>query len=813
MGTFSNDLRYGARMLAKSPGFTVVALLSLALGIGGNATVYSWVQAVLLHPLGGIQNSGQLLSVETIMANGSYHTSSFPDYRDYRDHNTVFSGLIGFELIEQNMKVRATDLPHRDVGEIATENYFDVLGVKASRGRTFHASDDHGPVSDPYIVLSDGMWKRQFGSDPNVVGKSVEINQHPFTVIGVTPRGFTGTIVGIIADYWVPMMMQSQALPGEDINIRNPTFVHIIGRLKPGVTPDAARAELKTMARHLEEEYPTTSRNIGIDVFPIWKAHYGLQSIFLPVLVFLSGVVLLVLLIACANVANLLLARATVREKEIAIRAALGASRSRLVRQMLAESLLLALGGGVLGALMAAWTSGGLTLLMPPTHLPVGVATSMDWRVLSFTVLLSLGTGVLFGIVPALRSSRGQVNESLKDGGRTSAGGSGQPRLRNLLVLSETVLAVVLLVGAGLMVRTLQVAKSTGPGFNTDRVLLAAMDLRTNGYSEEQSGAFYSHLLDQAKTIPGVRSATLELWVPLWFTGRGYTVPDIEGYTPKPDEDRAIDYNVVGPNYFATMEIPLLAGRDFTAADGDAAPRVCIVNRTMAEHYWPGQNALGHRLQTRNNRWTVAGVVEDVRYHSMNEQPESFVYFPFLQTPETEANILLRTEGKPEPLLGALRSQVHDLDPNVPILESDSLANLLSSSLFAYRAAASLAALLGGIGLVLASIGIFGVLSYSVSQRTQEIGVRMALGARPADILRLVVGQGMRLVLTGMFAGIVASLVAARLISSLLYGVKATDPITFAATAVILAAVALLACALPARRAMRVDPMVALRYQ
>jgi macrolide transport system ATP-binding/permease protein len=813
MGTFSNDLRYGARMLAKSPGFTIVALLSLALGIGGNATVYSWVQAVLLHPLAGIQDSDRLFAVETIMANGSYHTSSFPDYRDYRDHNTVFSGLIGFELIEQNLKVHATDLPHRDVGEIATENYFDVLGVKASRGRTFHASDDHGPASDPYIVLSDGMWKRQFGGDPNVVGKSVEINQHSFTVIGVTPRGFTGTIVGIISDYWVPMMMQPQALPGEDLDTRNPTFVHIVARLKPGVTADAARAELKTMARHFEEEYPITSRNIGIDVLPIWKAHYGLQSIFLPVLAFLSGVVVLVLLIACANVANLLLARATVREKEIAIRAALGASRSRLVRQMLAESLLLALGGGVLGAVLAAWTSGALTLLMPPTHLPVGVATNMDWRVLSFTVLLSLGTGVFFGIVPALRSSRTLVNDSLKDGGRTSAGGSGQPRLRNLLVLSETVLAVILLVGAGLMVRTLQVAKSTGPGFNIDRVLVAAMDLRANGYSEAQSGALYSHLLDQAKAIPGVRSATLELWVPLWFTGRGYTVPNIEGYTPKPDEDRAIDYNVVGPNYFSTLEIPLLAGREFTPADGDTAPRVCIVNRTMAQHYWPGQSAIGHRLQTRNNSWTVTGVVEDIRYHSMNEQPESFVYFPFLQVPDTSANILLRTEGKPEASLGALRSQLHNLDPNVPILESDSLANLLLSSLFAYRAAATLAALLGAIGLVLASIGIFGVLSYSVNQRAQEIGVRMALGARPADILRLVVGQGMRLVLTGMAAGMVASLVAARLISDLLYGVKAADPITFAATTVILAAVALLACALPARRAMRVDPMVALRYQ
>jgi predicted permease len=813
MGTFSNDLRYGARMLAKSPGFTIVALLSLALGIGGNATVFSWVQAVLLHPLAGIQDSDRLFAVETIMANGSYHTSSFPDYRNYRDHNTVFSGLIGFELIEQNLKVHATDLPHRDVGEIATENYFDVLGVQASRGRTFHAGDDHGPASDPYIVLSDGMWKRQFGGDPNVVGKSVEINQHPFTVIGVTPRGFTGTIVGIMADYWVPMMMQPQALPGEDLDTRNPTFVHILGRLKPGVTPDAARAELKTMARRLEEEYPITSRNIGIDVVPIWKAHYGLQSIFLPVLVFLSGVVLLVLLIACANVANLLLARATVREKEIAIRAALGASRSRLVRQMLAESLLLALGGGVFGALLAAWTSGALTLLMPPAHLPVGVATNMDWRVLSFTVLLSLGTGVFFGIVPALRSSRLQVNDSLKDGGRTSAGGSGQPRLRNLLVLSETVLAVVLLVGAGLMVRTLQVAKSTGPGFNTDRVLVAAIDLRANGYSEAQSGALYSHLLEEAKTIPGVRSATLELWVPLWFTGRGYTVPNIEGYTLKPDEDRAIDYNAVGPNYFSTLEIPLLAGREFTPADGDSAPRVCIVNRTMAQHYWPGQSAIGHRLQTRNNWWTVTGVVEDIHYHSMNEQPQSFVYFPFLQVPDTSANILLRTEGAPETLLGAFRSQLHNLDPNVPILESDTLANLLLSSLFAYRAAATLGALLGGIGLVLASIGIFGVLSYSVNQRTQEIGVRMALGARPADILRLVVGQGMRLVLTGMFVGIVASLVAAQLISNLLYGVKAADPITFAATAVILAAVALMACALPARRAVRVDPMAALRYQ
>jgi macrolide transport system ATP-binding/permease protein len=813
MGTFSNDLRYGARMLAKSPGFTIVALLSLALGIGGNATVFSWVQAVLLHPLAGVQDSDRLLAVESIMANGSYHTSSFPDYRDYRDHNTVFSGLIGFELIEQNLKLHATDQPQRVVGEIATENYFDVLGVNASRGRTFHASDDHGPVSDPYIVLSDGMWKRQFGGDPNVVGKSVEINQHPFTVIGVTPRGFSGTIVGIMADYWVPMMMQPQALPGEDLNSRNPTFVHIAGRLKPGVTPDAARAELKTVARRLEQEYPITTRNIGIDVAPIWKAHYGLQSILLPVLVFLSGVVLLVLLIACANVANLLLARATVREKEIAIRAAMGASRSRLVRQMLAESLLLALGGGVLGALMAAWTSGGLTLFFPPTHLPVGVATSMDWRVLSFIVMLSIATGVLFGIVPALRGSRTQVNDSLKEGGRTSAGGSGQPRLRNLLVLSETVLAVVLLVGAGLMVRTLQVAQSTSPGFNTDRVLLGAMDLRANGYSRTQSGAFYSQLLDKLKTVPGVRSATLELWAPLWFTGRGYTLPDIEGYTPKPDEDRAIDYNVVGPNYFSATEIPLLAGREFTQADGDPAPRVCIVNRTMAQHYWPGESAIGHRLNSWDTWWTVAGVVQDIHYHSMNEQPESFAYFPFLQMPQTDANILVRTEGKPEALLGAFRSQVHDLNPNVPILESDNLANLLSISLFAYRTAATLGALLGGIGLVLASIGIFGVLSYSVNQRTQEIGVRMALGARPADILRLVVGQGMRLVLGGMAVGIIAAIIAGQLISNLLYGVKATDPITFAGTAVILSTVAMLACALPARRAMLVDPMVALRYQ
>jgi len=813
MGTLLQDVRYGIRMFTKNPGFTAVAILSLILGIGGNATVFSWLEAVLFHPLALVQDSTRLVAVETVMPDGAYHTSSYPDYKDYRDHNHVFSGMIGFELIGTNLKLEKEPQPQRNWGLIVTENYFDLLGVNAARGRTFHADDARGPNSDPYIVLSDGLWRRRFGADPKVVGKAVEINQHPFTVIGIAPRGFGGTIVGIAAEYFVPMMMQPQALPGEDLEIRNPTFIHMMGRLKPGVTLEQARAEMVTIARQLEQQYPDTNRNVGSYVCPVWQAHYGLQSFLLPVLAVLMVVVILVLLIACANVANLLLARATVREKEIAIRSALGANRARLIRQLLAESLLLAGIGGGGGILLTLWTTNFLTVFMPPAHLPIGLPLGVDGRILAFTLALSVCTGLIFGLAPALQITRPNVNASLKDGGRTASSSAGQHRLRNLLVVTETILAVVLLAGAGLLVRSLRMAVTSSPGFRADHVLLTALDLRGNGYSDDKAAAFFEQLTERLIAQPGVEGASLERYVPMWFTGRSYTVPELEGYTPKPGEKNLIDYNVVGPNYFSLMRIPVLSGREFNGQDRRDAPRVCIINQTMAERFWPGQNPVGRRVGTWEHEWTIAGVVKDIKYHSLNEQPEPFLYFPFWQDTGGDANILIRTSGDPLKLLPQVREQVRALDSGVAVLESDSVSDLLSVSLFAYRTAATLAAVLGGLGLLLAAIGIYGVLSYSVSQRSHEIGIRMALGAGPRDVLGLVVGQGMRLTLVGVSLGMIAALAAMHLLGSLLYGVTANDPLTFAVVMLTLTAVALIACYVPARRAMAVDPMVALRHE
>jgi len=813
MGSLLQDLRYGIRMLLKNPGFTAIAVLTLTLGIGGNATVFSWVQAVLLHPLPGIQHSDRLAAIETIMPNGEYHTSSYPDFRDYRDQNQVLSGLIGFELVPVNMTWAANNQEQRVWGEIVTENYFDVLGVHAERGRLFQAKDTGALNGDPYIVLSYPFWQRQFGGNPTALGKTVDINNHSFTIIGIAPRGFQGTIVGVAPDYFVPMMMQPAILPGEDLQQRSPTFIHLMGVLKPGVTLAQAQADLSTVARRLAREYPASSRNVGIFVAPVWKAHYGAQSLLLPALLFLSVVAVFVLLIACANIANLLLARASSREREIAVRSALGASRKRLLQQLLVESLLLALAGGVGGILVASWAANLLVFFFPAGVFPIGLPLGVNAEVLVFTVALSVVTGVICGVVPALRASSPNLSRSLKEGGRTNSAGSEHGRLRSLLVISETVLALVLLVSAGLLLRSARNVQAASPGFNANHVLLAAFDLRPNGYTNESSHAFYDNLLQRLRALPGVKSVTMERYVPLWFYGRGYTTPVIEGYTPAPNEDMDIDFNDAGPNYFSTMQIPVIDGRDFTEQDRQGAPLVVIVNQTMAKRFWPGQSAIGHRISSWHRWWTIVGVVKDIKYHTMTEQREAFVYFPSLENGETDANVLIRSSGNLAGLLGEVRKTAKLLDPSVMVLQAGNLDELVHISLFSYRTAAALSATLGALGLLLATIGLYGVLSYSVSQRTHEIGVRMALGAQPPDVVGLVIGQGARLVGIGVIVGIAASLAVTRLMSSLLFGVTAGDPLTFVSVAVLLTLVALAACYIPARRAMRLDPMEALRYE
>jgi predicted permease len=813
MGTLLEDLRYGFRMLAKSPGFTAVAVLTLALGIGGNATVFSWIRAVLLSPLPGIADAGHMAVAETVMPSGEYHTSSYPDFKDYRERNHVFSGLFGFELVLVEMNLRDDTPPERVAGIIATENYFDILGVHAAMGRTFHEEPNQALNSDPYIVLGYGLWARRFGSDRNVVGTTVHLNGHPFTVIGVLPRNFYGTVVGLNVEYFVPMMMQPQVLPSEDLEERWPTFVHIMGRLKPGVTIGQAQSEMSTLAADFQREYPTAEKGVGIFVAPVWEAHYGVQDFLRSVLGFLMFVAALVLLIACANVANLLLARATSREKEIAIRAALGAGRPRLIRQMLIESLLLAAAGGFGGIFLALWGTNLLMFFLPPAHLPIGLPLRVDGAVLAFTLILSALTGIVFGLAPAWKGSRTDLNQSLKEGGRGLGAGTRAHRLRDLLVVLEMVLATTLLVGAGLLVRSLRNAEKTGPGFNPNHAVLAAFDLRTSGYTSERAAAFFDRLIERIRANPGVESASLEEFVPLWFTGRSYSSVNVEGYTPRPGEDMGIDLNVVGPGYFQMMQIPMVAGRDFSNQDRAGTPLVVIVNQSMANRFWPGQRATGHRLRIQGEWRTVAGVARDIKYHRVNEEPQPFLYLPMLQAGRTDANILVRSEMPTAAVVSMVRAAAQSLDSKVQPLETVDLAGLVYVSLFANRMAATLATVLGVLGMLLAAIGIYGVLSYNVSQRFREIGIRMALGAQSRDILRLVVGQGLRLTVIGAGLGAAFGLAATSAMRSLLYGVSATDPLTFAAVVCVVALAGGFASYIPARRALRVDPLVALRYE
>jgi predicted permease len=813
METLIQDVRYGIRMLARSPGFTTIAILTLALGIGGNATVFSWIRAILINPLQGIEHSQQMVAVETVMASGEYHTSSYPDYRDFRDQNQVFSSMIGFELVGVDMSLRDDQAPERVWGLITTENYFDALGVKAAMGRTFHAEPGQAPNSDPYIVLSRALWKRSFGSDPNVVGHTVYLNRHVFTVIGVAPKSFYGTITGLDAEYFVPMMMQPAILPGEDLEQRSPTFVHVMGRLKPGETIARAQADLQTIAERLAKEYPNPNgKAAGVYVAPVWRAHYGVQDFLRSVLGVLMIVAMLVLLIACVNVANLLLARATTREREIAVRAALGAGRPRLIRQLLAESLMLAFAGGACGIFLALWGINLLSLFLPHAHLPIGLAVDVDGLVLAFTFVLSLLTGIVFGLAPAWQTSRTDLNQTLKSAGRTT-GASGAHHLRDVLVVSEIVLATVLLVAAGLLLRSVHRAEQAGPGFQTEHVTLAAFDLRGSGYTDEQAANYYDRLLEKIRTAPGVESASMERYAPLWFTGRSYSTTRVEGYTPQPDEDMGIDLNVVGPDYFRTVQIPMAAGRDFREQDRAGAPKVVIVNQTMAKHFWPGQNPTGHRVHIWGDWRKVVGVARDIKYHRMNEPPESFIYLPVLQAEGTDVNVLVRSQLSTAATIGALRTAATSLDSKVQPLETDSLSGLLKVSMFANRTAASLAAALGTLGAMLAALGIYGVLSYSVNQRVREIGIRMALGAQRSHVVQLVLGHGLRLAVLGAAVGALAASAVTEGMSSLLFGVSARDPATFAVVIAAVTIVAVLAAYLPARRAMRVDPMVALRYE
>jgi predicted permease len=813
------DLRYSARMLLKNPGFTLIAVITLALGIGANMAIFTWLKAIYLQPLPGVAASDRLVILRStvIKSANSPMLVSFPNYKDYRDRNQVFSGLAAFNIITVNL-MDGEGQPERIWGSLVSGNYFDVLGVRALLGRTF-APDEDG-AAHPVAVISHSLWQRRFAADPSLIGKTIKLNKLDFTVIGVAPEGFRGNLVGLDFGFWAPAMMYPQLSPsGHHLYGRGSHHFMVMGRLKEGVTFEQAEANAQMIAAQLARDYPQENEGEGARLITLTEDSYGFGPIasWLDVLMAAAG---LVMLIACANIANLLLARGAGRSREIGIRLALGAGRSRLIRQMLTESLLLAVMGGAVGALLALWLSNAMHLMIPPTGDPVSLNLAWDYRVAGFALALTLLTVLAVGLAPALRATKVDPVVSIKNDGVAIGASMRRSRLRGALVVTQIAASLVSLVCAGLFIRTLAQQLKVDPGFDPERTLLVSMNLYPNGYDEKRGIEFYRQLLERVAALPGVASASLSDNVPNAWSGGTNWPYEIEGYVPRSNELMDINYEVVAPRYFQTMRIPLAEGREFSEADHAQSAPVAIVNETMARRYWPGQNAVGKRLRGGGKWSTIVGVARDLNHPGARGAARPFMYYPLYQDYDAQITLVVRTEGDPLQALAGVRSAVRALDATLPMFDEKTLQTHSGIPLFLDRMMVTYLSAFCLLALALAAIGLYGVMAYSVAAHTREIGIRMALGAQTADVLKQVIRQGMTLTLTGATIGLIAALGLTRLIKGsqfldmdLLFGVSASDPLTYILSALLLAGVALLASYLPARRAAKVDPMVALRWE
>jgi len=815
MASFWQDVRYGLRMIAKAPGFAAIAILTLALGIGANTTVFSWINSALLNPVPGVTNPSEVVSL--IVGNQSDNPIGFPypDIEALRDGQQSFKGIAvcNFTTISLTGKGK----PERVWGMVVSANYFDVLGVRPVLGRAFLPAEDEKPRGAPVAVISYRLWQTHFGADPQIAGKEIAIDQHPYTIVGVTPPEFQGSQTGVRTEIYIPVMMQAQVMPGGDLLHAHENFVFLaFARLKPGVGPQQAQEEMTLRLKRVAKDYPEEHRGKdSVSVYPLWRNPFGLNqyfSILLPALMVIAG---LVLLLACTNVANLMLVRSVGRRREIAIRMSMGASRWRLVRQLLVESLMLSLVGGAVAFLITFWTSGTLMKFLPVTpDIPLSLNIPADRTVLLATLIISVLTGVIFGILPALRASREAPIAVLKEDTGSASGGLRKARLASGLVVAQISLSLLLLVCAGLFIRSVMRAQEINPGFNPHNILIAAYDLFTSGYTKETGPEFDRQLLAKIQTLPGVESAALSERVPLAFY-RGSTSIKPEGYVTRPNENMETQFDTITPNYFHTMQFPIVKGRDFTDADNRGSQRVAIVSEAFVNYFWPHQEGLGKQFDSdlTNERFTVIGVARDIKQIGLTEQPKPFIYLPAYQVYREGLIINVRAAGDPLAMAKAVEKTVHDLNADVVVYDVTTVEEREHFSSFGQRIAGTFVGAFGLLALVLAGVGIYGVTAYTTRQRTREIGIRMSLGASKQDVLRLVLGHGVRLMLVGVGVGLALSLAVTRFLTSLLLGVTSTDALTFSFVAILLCAVALFACFLPARRAMRVDPMVALRYE
>ncbi len=808
MNTLLQDARLGFRMLAKNPGFTAVAVITLALGIGANSTIFSWINSTMLDPIPGAADTSRLVAA----TRGEWRENpmppfSYPDYVDLRSRTGSFSGLIAYQ--QNFMTLTGNDRPERLFGEFVSANYFDVLGVPPLLGRSFSLAEEEKTGTTPAVIISYALWQSQYGGDRSVVGKSIEISKHLCTIVGVAPPGFIGCAKGTLSDLWVPLVYGN-----DQFRQRGSFWLDVFGRLKHGVTRRQAEVELDLQMQRIVKEYPDSHRGPNqITLDPLYRSPFGTNIFMYKTLPMLLALAAVLLLLGCANVANLLLVRSVARRRELALRLSMGAGRWRLLRQLLVESLLLALVGGGVAMLLTGWTAGTLAAFIPNNaNLPLAINGYADRRVLAVTVVISILAALIFGALPALRSSNLAPITVLKEEAGSMSGGVHKSRLSRALVVAQISLSLLLLISAGLFTRSLRNAERLDPGFDPNHVLVASYDLGALGYSRDQGIAFHRQLLSKISALPGVESATLADFSPLSFTIHSeYIQPD--GYLPRTGESMLVCAATVSPNYLRTMRIPIVDGREFSEQDTEKSQLVAIVNEEFVNRYWPRQDAIGKRFSRGAQSFNVVGVARNGKYRQLIYPPEPVFYVPLFQSYRDLVMVHARVSGDPRSYAAAVEKSVHELNADLPVFGVTTLkASMQFGSIFE-RLAGTFASAFGLLALALAAVGIYGVIGYTTRQRTHEIAIRIALGARPAEVLRLVLGQGMLLTLAGLAVGIGMSLALTRYLKSVLFGINTSDLWTYAGVTFLLCLVSLIACYIPARRATKVDPMEALRYQ
>ena len=814
MQTFLQDLRFGFRMLRRSPGFSILAILCLTLGIGTNAAVLSWIEGILIHPYPLVAHQDRMFALGgTTRGVTGGNSLSYPDFVDFEKSSTLFESFIVDKITGTSLSVG--DRAERASAGIVSANYFDALGVKPILGRGFRPEEEAGRNAHPVVVISYRTWKDRYNLDPNIIGRTQYLNGVQHTIIGVAPEKFHGTFVGYSFNFWVPISMQETFdSTGYKLEDRGARWIEGYAFLKPGVSREQAQAELNSIAQRLENEFPATNRGHGVELLPLWKTPFNGASAMSQTLAITMAVVFLVLLIACANVSNLLLARSLLRRHEMTMRLALGAGRRRLIRQLLTEGVLLSLIAMAGGIAVAYWCRNALVLTFPSAApgIVIDYSGQIDWRVLAVSAAICVLATLVFALVPAIQASHVDLSSALKSEAGGVLGGTGRSRLRSALVLVQVSLSFVLIAGTGLLLQSLNKMRNASPGFSGD-VVATGVDLFSAGYDLERAKIFHTQLLDRVRALSGIESASLTRVIPFTYTPYSTSPIEVDGYQPPANEQPTVDYNEVAEDYFGTIGIPVVSGREFARTDDENAPPVAIINETMAAKYWPGKKALGQRVKVRDRWLEIVGIAKNANYETKREPAKAFFYVPLRQDFGIQNSFVIRTRQTPGAILNALAPAVHALDANLAPGRAYRLGEQVDRMSYSERLAVTLVALFGAMALFLAAIGLYAVMSYSVSQGTRELGLRMALGAGVKDLLRLVMSRGLRLTAAGIVIGIVAAVMLTRLMADLLYKVSPRDPIVFGTAFIILIVVAFIACFVPAWRATRVDPVQALHEQ